>query len=69
MNPKDKKNYKQIKEIVRNLEPGVYSEKRIEELIRESGVRVQNMSSVLQVLTQTPYLEQLTNGNYMRTKR
>ena len=69
MNPKDKKNYKQIKEIVRNLEPDIYSEKRIEELIRESGVRVHNMSSVLQVLTQTPYLEQLTNGNYMRTKR
>jgi hypothetical protein len=70
MDDKDRKNMGNIKVIVRGMEFGVYSEDRIKELLEERGITVSNMSSVLQFITrQTPYLQQLSEGNYLRTGR
>ena len=70
MNPKDKKSFEQIKKIARNLEQGeIYTSETLEGIIKGRGINVQNMGSVLQALTkQTPYLQQLTDGNYMRKR-
>jgi hypothetical protein len=70
MNKMDKKNFRRISKVVRGLEHDIYTSKKIEERIRQSGIEVKNMYSVLQaIVSQSPYLIELTNGNYLRTER
>ncbi|MFH1229015.1 MAG: hypothetical protein V1678_01150 [Candidatus Aenigmatarchaeota archaeon] len=71
MNKNDKRIFGSVKKVVRDLEPGVpYNQKCIKELCDEKGIEISNMDSVLQaIVKQTPYLQQLTNGNYIRTRK
>jgi hypothetical protein len=70
MNPKDKKNFRQIADVVKTglALKTPYSIDSIKKLIEDNGIRVQNMGSVMQELGKKRYVEHLTDGNYMRNR-
>jgi transcription elongation factor GreA-like protein len=70
MNKADKKNFKAVSRAIRSLGQGVYSSKELEEYVKQSGIEVGNMGSVLQaVVARTKYLQPLNNGNYKRVDK
>ena len=71
MNPKDKKQYEQIKRAVKSMPKGtIVTGQQIGETLEKSGIKVYNIDSVLKTLAkETPYLQLLNGGNYRRTER
>lgn len=70
MNPKDKKHYEQILKIIKEIPSNeIVSEQYIKAKVEEEGIEVLNLHSVLQRVTNGPYLQRLGNGAYRRIDR